>query len=323
LEARDGRKIAVEFVSNVYQVNGEKVIQCNIRDITERKQAEATLRDSEERFRLAALMATDVIYERDMHTGLAVYYGGDIDGILGFPPGGFPRDLEGIADLVHPDDATVVAKAFLEFQATGKPYRVELRVRRADGGYNTFIDKACLVYDEKGLPLKWIGASTDITEKVQAEAALREHQTKLKEQNELLQQRSAALHELVEQLKTEQETLEAKVRANIDQLIRPVLQNAKEAAGQPKVKGYLEIIDKNLRGITSSFGTAIENEWDSLSRREVEVSQLIRDGLSSKRIAELLGISYRSVTAHRRNIRRKLGLKARKINLPTYLRKFK
>ena len=40
LETRDGRRIDVEFVSNVYSVNHEKVIQCNIRDITERRRAE-------------------------------------------------------------------------------------------------------------------------------------------------------------------------------------------------------------------------------------------------------------------------------------------
>jgi PAS domain S-box-containing protein len=50
LETRDGRKIAVEFVSNVYQAGDKKVIQCNIRDITKRRAVEA-LRDSEEKFR--------------------------------------------------------------------------------------------------------------------------------------------------------------------------------------------------------------------------------------------------------------------------------
>jgi PAS domain S-box-containing protein len=50
LETRDGRKIAVEFVSNVYQAGDKKVIQCNIRDITERKRVEESLRASEERY---------------------------------------------------------------------------------------------------------------------------------------------------------------------------------------------------------------------------------------------------------------------------------
>ena len=51
LKAKDGRLIQVEFVSNVYLVGDEKVIQCNIRDITERKQAEYALHEFEEKFR--------------------------------------------------------------------------------------------------------------------------------------------------------------------------------------------------------------------------------------------------------------------------------
>lgn len=46
LEARDGRRIPVEFVSNTYLVNQREVIQCNIRDITERKRADASLKFS-------------------------------------------------------------------------------------------------------------------------------------------------------------------------------------------------------------------------------------------------------------------------------------
>ena len=52
LETSDGRRIDVEFVSNVYEVNHVNVIQCNIRDITARKRAEAEIRETEERFRL-------------------------------------------------------------------------------------------------------------------------------------------------------------------------------------------------------------------------------------------------------------------------------
>jgi PAS domain S-box-containing protein len=52
LETADGRKIDVEFVSNVYKVDHHEVIQCNIRDVTERKRAEALLRESESKFRI-------------------------------------------------------------------------------------------------------------------------------------------------------------------------------------------------------------------------------------------------------------------------------
>lgn len=50
LETKSGRRMEVEFVSNVYRIDGEEVIQCNIRDITDRKQAEQLLKESEERF---------------------------------------------------------------------------------------------------------------------------------------------------------------------------------------------------------------------------------------------------------------------------------
>ena len=52
LKAKDGHLIQVEFVSNVYSVNSHKVIQCNIRDITERKRAEKQAHEHEARYHL-------------------------------------------------------------------------------------------------------------------------------------------------------------------------------------------------------------------------------------------------------------------------------
>jgi PAS domain S-box-containing protein len=51
LKTADGRQIAVEFISNVYEVGIDKLIQCNIRDITERKKAELALKESEKKYR--------------------------------------------------------------------------------------------------------------------------------------------------------------------------------------------------------------------------------------------------------------------------------
>jgi PAS domain S-box-containing protein len=66
LETEDGRKVNVEFVSNVYLVNNHKVIQCNIRDITERKRIEKNLVESEEKFRTLITQSPDGIFIVDL-----------------------------------------------------------------------------------------------------------------------------------------------------------------------------------------------------------------------------------------------------------------
>ena len=60
LETSDGRSMNVEFVSNVYQVNGGKVIQCNIRDITKRKQAEGKLKQSRQKLQVLSRRLVEV-----------------------------------------------------------------------------------------------------------------------------------------------------------------------------------------------------------------------------------------------------------------------
>jgi PAS domain S-box-containing protein len=81
LETEDGRQIAVEFVSNVYLVNHKKVIQCNIRDITKRKQAEEALRESEQKLSRAKRMETIGL----MAGGIAHDLNNILSGIVGYP----------------------------------------------------------------------------------------------------------------------------------------------------------------------------------------------------------------------------------------------
>ena len=66
LRAKDGRQVEVEFVSNVYSVGEKRVIQCNIREISQRKRAEEALRESEERYRELFENANDIIYTHDL-----------------------------------------------------------------------------------------------------------------------------------------------------------------------------------------------------------------------------------------------------------------
>ncbi|MFA4848835.1 MAG: PAS domain S-box protein [Methanoregula sp.] len=84
LETADGRNIAVEFVSNVYMVNDKKVIQCNIRDITERKKIEVALNATEIRYRRLFETAQDGILILDADTGQIVEVNPFLIAMLGF-----------------------------------------------------------------------------------------------------------------------------------------------------------------------------------------------------------------------------------------------
>jgi PAS domain S-box-containing protein len=150
----------------------------------ERKRAEEMLRIAEERFRTVSMNLTDVIYEWDLKEKIDWF--GDIDGIMGYPAGEFPRSLDGWAALIHPEDKERVLKA-IEGQLKGlTPYSVEYRLRKKNGKSPWWSARGTVLRDKKGEPYKWIGSITDITERKQAEQALRNSEKRYRELTEFL-----------------------------------------------------------------------------------------------------------------------------------------
>ncbi len=94
---------------------------------------------------------------------------------------------------------------------------------------------------------------------------------------------------------------------------------ALEADINERQKKYLSLLKKNFQDIVSPF---VEGNHDILTRLspvEVVICDMIKHGLSSKEIANLRGITPATVGRHRENIRHKLGLANRKVNLVSYL----
>ena len=84
-------------------------------------------------------------------------------------------------------------------------------------------------------------------------------------------------------------------------------------------QSYLKVLEQNLQDVASSFATRVTDGRIRLSPREMEVSNLVKNGMGNKEISDLLGISVLTVERHRHNIRRKLGISREKVNLATYL----
>ena len=74
-----------------------------------------------------------------------------------------------------------------------------------------------------------------------------------------------------------------------------------------------------LKDLTLSFGASVSQKRFKLSPREIEIANLIKNGIGSKEIAAMLNVSFKTVETHRNKIRKKLDILNKDINLTTYL----
>ena len=138
------------------------------RDITESTLAKEALRNSEERFRIAAELASDLILEWDIRDRSMEWFG-NVAERLGYEPGEFLRTVEFWEQSMHPSDRDRVIAAIERHLVTGAPLREQYRIRRKDGEFLHWIDRRRTLRDENGASYKWIGVISDITLRKQAE----------------------------------------------------------------------------------------------------------------------------------------------------------
>ena len=105
----------------------------------------------------------------------------------------------------------------------------------------------------------------------------------------------------------------------MEKLIFPYLKGLEHARLSEKNKTFLKIIRSNLEAVFSPFANTLHHNTLTLTPTEIQVADLIKQGKSNKEIASFLCVSGDTVSFHRKNIRKKLGLTHSKINLRTYL----
>jgi DNA-binding CsgD family transcriptional regulator len=176
-------------------------------------------------------------------------------------------------------------------------------VASAYGGKGAYLSGlAAPLYDKEG---NYMGA-------VQVEETLRQR-------TNMLEETITALKVLLRESAEAKEELEEKVLANVKELIFPFIIELESTLNEKSQKVYLDTIKKNLSEITSSFTKKLSSLYDGLTPREIQIADFIRQGKSNKEMAYLLKISVSSVDFHRRNLRKKLGIKGKKINLHSFL----
>ena len=113
--------------------------------------------------------------------------------------------------------------------------------------------------------------------------------------------------------------LEEKVIFSVNKLVMPHLEKLKTGTLDRKNKTLLEIMESNLKEIISPFRQGLSTKLSTMTPTEIQIANLVKKGKSTKEIAELLNLSTKTIDFHRDNIRKKLGIKNKKINLRTHL----
>jgi PAS domain S-box-containing protein len=143
------------------------------RDITDRRRAQQALRESEERLRRISEATQDSIWEINLETN-QLWWSERARPLFGTRPGDLQPGLEDWYDRIHPEDVGRVRARFEKFiRGADRNWFDEYRFRRADGSYVHIFDQCQKFYDESGKPILIAGAMSDITDRVQAEEALR------------------------------------------------------------------------------------------------------------------------------------------------------
>ncbi len=181
-----------------------------------------------------------------------------------------------------------------------------------------------LLKDTKGDFRGTIAICRDITDRRQAEKQLikarDELEEKVKQRTVNLEESNTALRFLLNQRDRDRKDFEEKVLASVNELVMPYVEKLKDAVRDDRQRAYLEILESNLSDIVSPFSAHITERNLLLSPAETQIANLIKRGKTTKEIAELVNLSGKTVETHRESIRKKLGIKNKKISLRSYLK---
>jgi PAS domain S-box-containing protein len=262
-------------------------------------------------------------------------------------------------DFMPPHEAQRVAKIFRKFSKSRKAFSRLENINLHKDGYEVVLETSGVpFFDKNGEYLGYRGIDRDITkrklaeqvleqinadlenqvkertaalletnkqckeeirERMQAEAALKKREKELKSKTVQLQELNSALKVLLMKKDEDRVDLEEKMVSNVRELIFPYLAKLNNGKLLHREKAYLDIIESNLKDMLSPFARSLTHRYLGLTPSEIQVANLIKQGKTTKDIAELSHLSPRTIEFHRDNIRTKLGIKNKKVNLRTHL----
>ena len=162
------------------QDNQPQYIIAVVEDITEKSQAEQSLRDAERRLVLAQNAAHLGIWDRDLSKNVIIT-SGNYNSLYGLAPDHPPLTCDEWLDLVHPDDRQRVENLLRDAHQQIRAWDTEFRVVWPDGSVHWLLGKGTVFLDESGRRARFMGVNLDITERKRAEEVLRESEERFRD----------------------------------------------------------------------------------------------------------------------------------------------
>jgi PAS domain S-box-containing protein len=277
--------------------------------------------DTEEKYKIIFENANDLIFFTDID-GRFIEINQKIEEIFGYKPEEFIGKHYTEVEVLNLEGLKKSEKALQDALTRDNAQRLELEVFRKDGSI-AFVEVNPRIIKKQGEIIGSINVVRDITKRKQAEEKLKrvheDLERKVKERTINLEEMNSALKILLNKRDEDKSELEEKMLFNVKELVVPYLERLKKSNLDSRQKTYIDIIESNLNDIISPFIRGIHLKHLKFTPVEIKVANLVKQGKTTKEIAQFLNLSSKTIEFHRDNIRKKVGLKHKKVNLRTYL----
>ena len=267
---RNGRSFPAEISFSPLETDEGVVIVSTVRDISDRVAAYTSRRKSEERFRIAATLGADIVAEVDIKTGDVEWFG-QVDGVLGYERGEFPRTIDGWAEQLHPEDRDPVrAEVEHEVVELRRGLSAEYRIRAKDGSYRHWSVRVAPRLEGQGRPTKFIAVCSDVTEQIAARAEALQHRDALAHVA-----RVSSLGELTATLAHELNQPLAAILSDAQAAIRLLDRNPPDVPQTREVLRDIVSDDRRASAIIQRLRDMMRR--DTASRERIDLCQVVRE----------------------------------------------
>jgi len=158
----------------------------------------------------------------------------------------------------------------------------------------------------------------NIATRISADLELQETNRQLTLERQALQEANTALRILLSRIEQEKQEIHLDIKTNVEKILMPILR-ALSLQLPPVQMKYVEMLQANLEEITSPFIRQLSISYHSMTPTEIAICNMIQNGMRTKEIAEMRGVSEATINRHREKIRRKLKITNQDVNLATFL----